>query len=70
MMDAVEYIKGQRKICDSYFLPAHTCKNCPFSMDRNGHGLPCALFRVQHPEEAVAIVEKWIKGGPANDKNN
>lgn len=61
-MDVVEYIKEQREMCDAFFCSAHTCKNCPLSKDRNGHDLPCALFRVQFPEEAVAIVENWIKG--------
>lgn len=61
-MDAVKYIKVQHGMCDAFFLATHTCKNCPLSMDKNGHNnMPCAVFRVQFPEEAVAIVEKWEK---------
>lgn len=70
MMDAVEYIKEHKKLCDSFFDTGRNCKECPLSMYKNGHDMPCALLSRHYPETSVAIVERWIKGGPANDKNN
>ena len=54
-MDAVEYLKEKVRMCIE-----HRCGNCPLGKagDEQYYSSCCA-FEEEHPEEAVAIVEKW-----------
>lgn len=48
-----------------------SCDNCPLSPMNNGFSMVCYLFVEAHPEEAIAIVQKWsddhIVGSYKND---
>lgn len=52
-MDAVEFIKAQKRMCSHY----NSCDGCPF--EEGGCG---SLW--QNPEEAVEKVEEWTKTHP------
>lgn len=58
-MDAVKYLKEYERMCESY---KHTCAKCGIDKMRNGDG--CTSIVKRHPEEAVAIVEKWSAEHP------
>lgn len=60
MMNAIEYLKEFRRMCDSNL----GCPECPFFYANNGSGLACSNFHKERPEEAVFIVEKWSKENP------
>ena len=51
-MDAVTYVREQRRLCDGH----STCIECPLDKFEN-----CAYA---DPEEVVKIVEKWSKEHP------
>ena len=51
-MDAVEYIKAEKRLCRSY----DNCIECPLTGD--------LCDRNFYPEEHVAIVEAWAKEHP------
>lgn len=54
-MDAVEYLNEKVRMCIE-----HRCGNCPLGKagDEQYYS-SCRAFEEEHPEEAVAIVEKW-----------
>lgn len=59
-MDAVKYFKEKKRMtkgCDTYAK----CHECPLYEDNNIFKEDCTFFEINHPEEAVAIVEKWAK---------
>ena len=58
-MDAVKYLKERHRICESM---ANSDARCPF-------GFACIVCErqrteIDHPEEAVRIVEEWSKAHP------
>ena len=53
MIDAVEYLKTMKRMCDQY----NGCSICPLN-----ETLACVY--VKNPEEAVDIVERWAKEHP------
>lgn len=57
MMDAVKYLKTLRRMCNS------ECRECELGK-RPGALDTCALWQKANPEEAVAIVEKWVAAHP------
>lgn len=57
MMDAVEFVKTLGRMCNV------ECANCEF-WKRRRISESCAVWQKNHPEEAVAIVEKWAKEHP------
>lgn len=61
-MDAVEFLKTLSRMCNG------KCSKCEFQK-RSGLG-HCATWRNAHPEEAVAIVEKWAKEHPAKTRQS
>ena len=62
-MDAVEFLKTLRRMCEG------RCLNCEFEKSR--HGLEdCTSWRTAHPEEAVAIAENWAKKHPAKTRQS
>lgn len=60
-MEAVEFLEEQYRMCEA--LKSH-CEECGLSYTNNKTDLFCADFIKRHPEEAVAIVEKWAKEHP------
>ena len=56
-MDAVEFLKTLRRMCNC------ECCNCEFRK-RLSVFETCTAWRKTHPDEAVAIVEKWAKEHP------
>ena len=61
-MDAVEFLKTLSRMCNG------KCSKCEFQK-RSGLG-HCATWRNAHPEEAVAIVEKWAKEHPIKTRQS
>lgn len=62
-MDAVEYLKTLDRMCHC------ECLKCEFRKVRSGIET-CPVWQRTHPEEAVAIVEKWAKEHPAKTRQN
>lgn len=60
-MDAVEFLEEQYRMCEA--LNSH-CEECGLSYTNNKTDRVCGDFIKRHPEEAVAIVEKWAKEHP------
>lgn len=58
-MSAVGYIKEQARMCNTY----KTCEGCPISKANDGDD-GCKRWIRNHPEEAVAIVQKWSEEHP------
>lgn len=55
-MDAVEYLKTLRRMCNA------ECRECEYGKRRGFD--PCMVWRNSHPEEAVSIAEKWAAEHP------
>lgn len=62
-MDAVEYLKTLCRMCHC------ECLKCEFGKARRGFET-CPVWQRTHPEEAVAIVEKWAKEHPAKTRQS
>lgn len=62
-MDAVEYLKTLNRMCHC------ECLKCEFGKARRGFET-CPVWQRTHPEEAVAIVEKWAKEHPAKTRQS
>lgn len=58
-MDAVNFLKERKRMCDSYPI---ICGKCKISEAKDG--LHCYEFQYTFPERAVAIVEKWSEEHP------
>lgn len=66
-MDAVEFLKEQYRMCEA--LNSH-CEECGLSYVNNKTDHVCGDFIKKHPEEAVAIVEKWAKEHPQKTRQS
>ena len=62
-MDAVEFLKILRRMCNC------ECHKCEFWKKLNGSET-CTVWRKNHPEEAVAIVEQWAKEHPIKTRQS
>ena len=62
-MDAVEYLKTLDRMCHC------ECLKCEFRKVRSGIET-CPVWQRTHPEEAVAIVEKWAAEPPAKTRQS
>lgn len=62
-MDAVEFLKTLSRMCNC------ECCNCEFRK-RLSVFETCTSWRKTHPDEAVAIVEKWAKEHPAKTRQS
>lgn len=62
-MDAMEYLKTLRRMCNC------ECSKCELGK-RLGVLDTCALWQKANPEEAVAIVEKWAKEHPIKTRQS
>lgn len=63
MMDAVKFLKVLDKMCDG------KCRECEFG-EKASRNEPCHYWRNAHPEEAVAIVERWAKEHPVKTRQS
>lgn len=62
-MDAVEYLKTLDRMCHC------ECLKCEFRKVRSGIET-CPVWQRTHPEEAVAIVEKWAAEHPVKTRQS
>lgn len=63
MMDAVKFVKTLGRMCDA------ECIKCEF-WKRRSRWESCNAWQKNHPEEAVAIVEKWAKEHPTKTRQS
>lgn len=56
-MDAVKYIKEQKRMCDSY----RNCGGCPIEQAKDTF---CIDWILEYTNEAVALVERWSEEHP------
>lgn len=63
MMDAVKYVKTLSRMCNV------ECTKCEF-WKRRSNFESCIVWQKEHPEEAVAIIEKWAKEHPAKTRQS
>ena len=61
-MDAVEFLKTLCRMCNG------ECRECEYEK-RSGFD-PCTVWQYEHPEEAVAIAEKWEKEHPIKTRQS
>ena len=61
-MDAVEFLKKLSRMCNG------GCRECEYGKRRRSD--PCMIWQRVHPEEAVAIVEKWAKEHPIKTRQS
>lgn len=62
-MDAVEYLKTLHRMCNC------ECLKCEFGKARSGFET-CPVWQRTHPEEAVAIMEKWAAAHPIKTRQS
>lgn len=62
-MDAIKYLKTLSRMCNC------GCYNCEFEKRLSGFET-CAGWRYAHPDEAVAIVEKWAAEHPVKTRQS
>lgn len=63
MMDAVKFVKTLGRMCNA------ECIRCEFWKRKSG-GESCNSWQKNHPEEAVAIAEKWAKEHPIKTRQS
>lgn len=64
MMDALEFLKTLRRMCN-----CECCSQCEI-WKRLSVFETCTSWIKTHPEEAVAIAEKWAKDHPAQTRQS
>lgn len=62
-MDAVKFLKTLRRMCNC------ECRKCEFEKRLRGFET-CTVWRKNHPEEAVAIVEQWAAEHPVKTRQS
>lgn len=62
-MDAVKFVKTLGRMCNA------ECIRCEFWKRKSG-GESCTSWQKTHPEEAVAIVEKWAAEHPIKTRQS
>lgn len=62
-MDAVEFLKTLSRMCNC------GCRKCEFEKRLSGFET-CTVWRKTHPEEAVAIAEKWAAAHPIKTRQS
>lgn len=65
-MDATEFLKARERMCH---FSAEDCSDCPVYQAK-GKFVACRAWIQNHPEEAVAIVERWVRERPKNVRQN
>lgn len=62
-MDALEFLKERKRMCDSY----KSCEGCPFDDSK------CSINALLYDDEydrSVAIVERWSKMNPVKTRQS
>lgn len=62
MMDAIKYLKTLHRMCNAEYRECEYGKRSGFD--------PCMVWRNSHPEEAVAIAEKWATEHPIKTRQS
>lgn len=62
-MDAVEFLKTLSRMCNC------GCRKCEFEKRLSGFET-CTVWRKTHPDEAVAIAEKWAAAHPIKTRQS
>lgn len=62
-MDAVKYFKIKNRMTKGCSEDSN-CSQCVLDADNNPYDIDCGTFELQHPEEAIAAVEKWAEEHP------
>lgn len=57
-MDAVTYLKEKNRLTEGC---EKNCRLCKLSRTHNNKGCSCSNLEHNFPEEAVKIIEEWIK---------
>lgn len=63
-MDAVEFLKERRRMC----VNNDGCKKCLLGVSENG--VSCSSLMYNHPEKAVAIIERWSIEHPVKTRQS
>lgn len=63
-MDAVEFVKTLGRMCNNV-----ECTKCEF-WKRRSNFESCIVWQKEHPEEAVAIVERWATEHPVKTRQS
>lgn len=73
-MDAVEFLKESSRMCEAF---NDSCKNkdgnnfcCGLRYEANKNEESCDEYIKNHPDKAVAIVEKWAKEHPRKTRQS
>lgn len=66
-MDAIKYFKEKKRMTNDCNIDCIDCKLSKFS---NGTEKLCRKFELEHPEEAIAIVEKWAEEHPPKTRQS
>lgn len=66
-MDAVKYFKEKGRMSDFCSM---VCEDCPLNFKNNKKRLLCTEFESKSPEEAIAIVEQWVKEHPVKTRQD
>ena len=65
-MDAVKFLKEEKRMCDKY----SDCTGCHKTKKNTKFNIGCGSLKEQFPEEFVAIVEKWSAEHPIKTRQS
>lgn len=66
-MDAVEFLKMKKRMCESY---VGSCMGCPIRDAKHEKCMSCEKYMREYPVETVAIVEKWLAEHPIKTRQS
>lgn len=65
-MDAVEFLKTEKRMYESYCI----CSGYPIRDEKHRGRFPCDQYMREYPEKTVAIVEKWLAENPIKTRQS
>ena len=54
-----DFLREWDRMCSAF-----TCDDCPANSRRNGRDCSCSTLKNEHPEDAIAVVQKWSDEHP------
>ena len=66
-MDAIKYFKEKKRMTNDCTI---NCMDCKLNHFYNGTKKFCKKFEFEHPEKAIAIVEKWAEEHPSKTRQS
>lgn len=66
-MDAVEFLKTKKRMCESY---VGSCSGCPIRDEKHRERISCDKYMRDYPVEAIAIIEKWLAEHPIKTRQS